>query len=333
MSQININKYKKYENGSILEFRYEGISTSVFNEEKVERLIEIFLNEEKSVGFMSRNISYIRTILKDTKEKLLVIKYSDKKNMETVKYHNQNLVLFECKKYNNESSNYMEAKFRPGQGLKVSFSDLETDSITRHQQVENIKYKFGKIIEHIEDLKNAGFVYFGNDEKALIEIYKLFYKENPDFSKEDINIKMQAMVSILTQFDIHCGDYRFYFNEEMPESISLFQIVYNMFPLGEITVIEDPVQLKESVKESITLIGETVRDMIGNQKNLNDALIAISKAIYAGRYDILCYDIKELIENSNINLTYKEAESSYKLVEKVKSKLHEDMLNKKAKKY
>lgn len=327
MSQININKLKKYENGVTFEFRYEGNSTPVFDEEKAERLIEKFLSNEKKVSVMSRNISYIRTILKDTDEKLLVIKYNDGKNVETVKYDNKVLFLFECKEYNDESSNYMEVSFTPGRGLKVSFSDLENDCITDYPQSKTIKDKFNQIIEHIEDLKNAGFVYLDNDSKLLIEIYKLFYNENPDFSKEDINIKIQTMMLILAQFDICYGDYTFDFYEKMPESLTIFQKVYNLFPLGEITIVDNPLELKASAKKYIKIVGETIRDTLGNEENLNEALITISKAIYAGRFDLTYYsnNIKELTEYPNINLTVGEAKSSLKLVKKIKDRIFENM--------
>ncbi len=38
--------------------------------------------------------------------------------------------------------------------------------------------------------------------KVLIEIYKLFYNENPDFSLSNTSIKVQTMMSILAQFGI-----------------------------------------------------------------------------------------------------------------------------------
>ena len=44
---------------------------------------------------MIENVSIIRTILKDCKEKLLVIFYQDEKGSEFVKYDNSNLFLYE----------------------------------------------------------------------------------------------------------------------------------------------------------------------------------------------------------------------------------------------
>lgn len=107
----NTNKFKKYESGATFEFRYEGTPTLVFDVEKVDKLIETFLNDEKTLKVMTRNISYIRTILKDSNEKLLVVKYDDGKNIETVKYDNKILFSYEYKKYNEFDSNYMNVKY------------------------------------------------------------------------------------------------------------------------------------------------------------------------------------------------------------------------------
>lgn len=327
MSQISINKLKKYENGVTIKLKYEGTSTPVFDEEKAYKLIETFFSSERLVSDMPRNISYIRTILKDANEKLLAIEYNDGKNVETIQYDNKNLVLFECKKYDRDS-NCMEVSFTSSNGLNVSFSGLGLANSAKYAQMDNMKSKFNKVIEHIDELKYVGFVSLDNDSKLLVEVYKIFYKENPDFSKEDINIKIQAMVSILSQFDIYCGDYSFSFDGNMPESIALYAKVYDLFPLGEITVVDDPVELKTSAKERIEIVGETVRNAFSNEENINETLITISKTIYAGRYDVSHCDVRELIKNSNINLTVSEAESSLKLVKKINDRMTENMLNK-----
>lgn len=339
MTEIKINKFKKYESGATFEFRYEGTPTLVFDEEKVDKLIETFLNDEKTLKVMTRNISYIRTILKDSNEKLLVVKYDDGKNIETVKYDNKILFSYEYKKYNEFDSNYMNVKYTRGDELSVSFSDLITkrpardpritmidNYINGDERTEKVKDDFSNILDHIMDLKNSRAIYLSDDSKLLIEIYKLFYKENPDFSKKDIHIKMQTMVSILAQFNICCGDYSFDIIEKMPESLKLYQEISDLFPLGEVTVVDNPIQLKESAKEYIEIIGETIRETIGNERNMNDALITISKAIYAGRYDITYHDVKELVEYPNVNLTLKQAESSIKLVEKINTKMFENKI-------
>lgn len=329
MEQVTLRKTKGYEDGAVFEFRYEGIPFEIYDEEKVEELIQKFLNKKALHRDMLRNVAYIRTILNSSKEKLLVVHYKDRDNEETVKYDNGILFLYEGKKYDYESLNYMEVKFQPNDELKVSFSDFEDTHIIEYPNIKDTKDKFDKMVDHINSLTNVKPVYLNNDTKAIIEVYKLFYGENPDFSKEDINIKIQTMLSILAQFDISFGEYSFCINERMPESLALLQMVNKLFPLGEVIVIEDPVKLKETTKETIKIVGETIRETIGNNQDMNEALITISKTIYAGRYNLVSIydDIEKLVEYPNINLTYSEANSSTQLVKRIKKKLDNNKIN------
>lgn len=329
MEQITIRKIKGYEDGTVFEFRYEGIPFEVYDEEKSEELIGKFLNKKTLHRDMLRNVAYIRTILNSSKEKLLVIHYKDRDNEETVKYDNGILSFYEGKKYDDESLNYMKVKFQPNDELKISFSDFEDKQIIEYPNIKDTKNQFDEMVDHINSLVNVKPVYLNNDTKAIIETYKLFYDENPDFSKEDINIKIQTMLSILAQFDISFGDYSFYINERMPESLTLLQMVNRLFPLGEVTVIEDPVKLKETAKETIRIVGETIRETIGNNQDVNEALITISKTIYAGRYNLVSVydDIEKLVEYPNINLTYSEANSSTQLVKRIKKTLDDNKIN------
>lgn len=325
MEQVTIRKTKEYEDGTVFEFRYEGIPFEIYNEEKVEELIGKFLNKKALHRDMLQNVAYMRTILNSSEEKLLVIQYKDRGNEETVKYDNGILFFYECKKYDDEGLNYMEVEFQPSE-LKISFSDFEGKQIIEYPNVEDMKNKFDEVVNHINSLTNVKPVYLNNDTKAIIEAYKLFYGENPDFSKEDINIKIQTMLSILAQFDISFGEYSFFINERMPESYALLQMVNRLSPLGEVTVIEDPVKLKETAKETIEIVGKTIREEIGNKQDMNEALITISKTIYAGQYNLVSIydDVEKLVEYPNINLTYSEANSSVQLVKKIKKQIDDN---------
>ena len=326
MEQVNLQKFKEYKNGMTFEFRYEGIPSNVFDKEKVEKLIDTFLNKEALHRDMLRNVTYIRTILNTAKEKLLVVECSDKDNKETVKYDNGILFSYECKQYDVESSNYMEVNFTPGSALNISFSDFEEECIIKYPNTEATKDKFDKVLDYIDSLANVSAVYLDNDSKALIEIYKLFYNDNPDFSKEDINIKVQTMMSILAQFNIYFGDYSFSINEDMPESVTLLQMVNRLFPLGEVVAVEDPIELRERAKQTIKIVGETIRTTIGDETDINEALITISKTVYAARYDITSmYDVKKLVEYPNLNLTFSEVENSVQLVKTIERKIYENV--------
>ena len=59
--------------------------------------MEDFINNHRHDN-MIENVTIVRTILNDCKEKLLVIFYQDDKGSELVKYVNSNLFLYEKSK-------------------------------------------------------------------------------------------------------------------------------------------------------------------------------------------------------------------------------------------
>lgn len=318
MKQVNLEKFKQYEGNETFKFKYVGSSSNDFDEDKVEGLIDAFLEKENSHCDILRNIVYIRTILRTAKEKLLVVKHHDRYNEEIVRYNNGILFSYESKKYNEENQGCMEVKFTPKRELKISFLNFENECIIEYPQVETTNNNFNKVINRINSLRIADSVYIDNDAKILIEIYKLFYNENPDFTKDDINVKVQTMMSILAPFNISFGDYSFNMSGNMPESLVLLQMVNNLFPLGEVDVVDESIELKDNAKKTIKTVGETIRETSDN-KNLNQILIAISSTIYSKRYDIDSLDhIKYLSEV--LNIYFNNAESSTQLGKKVKGK-------------
>lgn len=322
--KINFNQNKEYDNGEKFKFRFEGlISNQNIDEEKINNLIESFMNNPKLHKNMVRNVAYLRTILKDFEEKLLVIGYSDANNQEIVKYDNGYLFLFECKNKSEENTNSMNAEFRPERGLSVSFSNNDADSIVDYPNSENMNEQFSELIKHIGLLKGAKAVNLDMDSKTLIEIYKLFYNENPNFSLSNINIRVQSMMSILKQFGISLGDdYTFHLWGKIPTSFNLEQIVNKLFLLGEITDIDDPVDLPDKSKKIIEIVGQCVREVINDGYNKDEALITISKIIYAADYNLSSNGaIKGLYGFTN--LLKNEIESSIRLVKRIENKLNQ----------
>lgn len=322
--KINFNEEKEYDNGEKFGFRFEGQSSNQnIDEEKINKLIDNFINEKNFHRDMLRNVSFLRTMLKDFEEKLLVVEYNDTNNQEIVKYDNGVLFLFKCKSKKRESENSLNAEFTPGRGLSIFFTDFDEDSIIDYSNSKNINEQFGELIKHIGLLKGAKAVNLDMDSKTLIEIYKLFYNENPDFSHSNINVRIQTMMSILAQFGISLGDdyaFSLWGKVKMPISLTLEQLVNKLFPLGEITDIDDPVKLADEPKKIIKIVGECVREVINDGYNKDEALITISKVIHAGRYSLSSNDnVKELSEFTN--RTQNEVESSIRLVKRIENKL------------
>lgn len=323
--KINFSKYKEYESGEKFSFRFEGNNFNQnIDKEKVKKLIDSFVNEYGRHKDMLRNVSFLRTILKGFKEKLLVVEYSDINNQEIVKYDNGVLFLYNCKNKSEAKDNSLNAEFAPGKGLNISITDFDEDSIIDYPNSKEISEQFSKLIQHISLLKNAKAINLDMDSKILIEIYKLFYNENPNFSISNINVRIQTMMSILAQFGISLGDdyaFSLWGKVKMPISLNLEQLVNKLFPLGEITSIDEPIKIAEEPKRIIKIVGECVREIINDGYNKDEALITISKVIHAGRYSLSSTaNVEELSKFTN--RSQNEVESSIRLVKCIEKKLN-----------
>lgn len=288
MEPIIISKTLNFAKGSI-EVRYKGIPSVNADLDKIDALLEDFISNHRH-NYMIENVSIVRTILTDCEEKLLVIFYQDEKGSELVKYDNSNLFLYE-KSQREENSEYYDRykiKYEPTNGIKLHYNNHETD-VADYLGIELVSKEITEIMKQIYYLKNAKPIVLDTDDKALIEIYKLFYNENPDFSSKGINIKVQTMMSILAEFGIYLeDDYGFSLcgKVKMPVSLNLEQRVNKLYPLGKVSSFEDGVKLAEEPKKIIKIVGETIKETITNEQNQNEVLITISKVIHAGRYCI-----------------------------------------------
>ena len=322
MEPIIISKTLNFAKGSI-EVRYNGIPSVNADLDKIDALLEDFISNHRH-NYMIENVSIVRTILTNCEEKLLVIFYQDEKGSELVKYDNSNLFLYE-KSQREENSEYYDRykiKYEPTNGIKLHYNNHETD-VADYLGIELVSKEITEIMKQIYYLKNAKPIVLDTDDKALIEIYKLFYNENPDFSSKGINIKVQTMMSILAEFGISLeDDYGFSLcgKVKMPVSLNLELRVNKLYPLGKVSSFEDGVKLAEEPKKIIKIVGETIKETITNEQNQNEVLITISKVIHAGRYCISSNsDVKKLSEF--IESSTDKVESSIKLVKRIETRI------------
>lgn len=322
MKPISIRKTLNFTKGSI-GIRYNGILNDNANLGKINALLEDFINNHRH-NYMTENVSIVRTIFKDCEEKLLVIFYQDETGSELVKYDNSNLSLYEKSKREENSEHFdrYKIKYESPYDIKLDYNNKETD-MSNYLGIELVSKEINEIIKQIYYLKNAKAVVLDTDDKALIEIYKLFYNEKPDFSSRDINIKIQTMMSILAEFGISLGDdYAFSLcgKVKMPVSLNLEQRVNKLYPLGEVDSVEDSVKLASEPKKIIKIVGECIRETILNEQNQTEALIIISKVIHAGRYCISSNsDVKKISEFTKC--TTDAVETSVSLVKRIKTKI------------
>ena len=322
MKPISIRKTLNFTKGSI-GIRYNGILNDNANLGKINALLEDFINNHRH-NYMTENVSIVRTIFKDCEEKLLVIFYQDETGSELVKYDNSNLSLYEKSKREENSEHFdrYKIKYESPYDIKLDYNNEETD-MSNYLGIELVSKEINEIIKQIYYLKNAKAVVLDTDDKSLIEIYKLFYNEKPDFSSRDINIKIQTMMSILAEFGISLGDdyaFSLWGKVKMPVSLNLEQRVNKLYPLGEVDSVEDSVKLASEPKKIIKIVGECIRETILNEQNQTEALIIISKVIHAGRYCISSNsDVKKISEFTKC--TTDAVETSVSLVKRIKTKI------------
>lgn len=324
--EFKFKENKTYENGHKLEIRFEGIEKENVDLDKVNNLLNKFIVDQSHHRTMVRNVANIRAILKGFEEKLLVISHSDSNgSKEIVKYDNGNLFLYE---YNIKGSisdeDQISIKYSPNNSLDFSFEDFDGNIVDYPNFNGTIK-RFTDIVNKIYQLKHVSAIELDRDSKVLIEIYKLFYNENPDFSDKTINIKIQTMMSILAEFDISLGDdysFSLWGKVKMPISLYLEEKVDRLFPLGEVVDIDEPIELTKEEKNTIRIAGECIRESITDNYNKEEALITISKIICAGRYSLSSEsNIKELSDFAN--RAQHEVESSIQLVKRIEKKIRQ----------
>ena len=322
---MEFREVRNFENGAV-EFRGEYIPlNNDINEDEINCMIRNYLGSHKCNN-MLENVTALRTILSDCREKLLVISYEDEKGKELVKYDYTKLFYFEkTKKIDNDFENgKFTFKYDSDDGIDIDY--YSDDNILEDSKVQDFTKEIKSIMEHVKMLSNAKSVTLYDEDKELIEIYKLFYKENPDFSSKDINVKVQTMMSILAEFGVTLDfDYAFclWAKVKMPVSLNIEEKVQKMYPLGVVDEVYDNVKLAEEPKKIIEIVGDSVRDAIHDEDDMNEALITISKVIHASRYNLSSdATVSEIAEFTNRSVD--DVEASRQLVKRIEHKINKE---------
>lgn len=306
MKKIKINKKIDFFDGFII-VKYSGISDNDnFDIEKLENLLTNFITNHKKSELISV-ITGIRTILNNFDEKALSISYDFDNKKEFIIYINSSLSLYE-KIIKNNNKNVYSFTYDSLNGIKLDYNTR--NAIDEYSKLKSIKNEISKDIENTYSFMDAEAIYLDEDDKTIIEIYKLFYEENPDFSDKDIEMKIQSMLSILSGFGISLNfDYSFNLDDDkVPMSLVLKQKINRLCSYGKIDEVKDNVTLNKEAQKTIKSVGETIRNIAYCKQDLNDILIAISKMLYEMRYythkDNIPKEISKIVNRARIKELY-----------------------------
>lgn len=315
MQKVSITKVSKSVTRNI-EVRYEGLTRHQdIDISQLDNELEEFIHA-KCRNDMLKNIMMIRTILDSIEEKSLVVSYEDENTLEMVKYDCTNLYFYQKQR----KDKTLEIIYMPNHGglqIKDNYRDLED-----YSTVQTVSKELVSAIDRIHDLTRVKKIILDENSKRMIEIYKVFYQENPNFQSKDINIRMQTMMSILSYFDLSVGyDFCLLGKMMMPISLRLEQDVERLYPFGEIDEVEDNVSLVQEAKKEIEMIGQAIRENVSGRKELNEKLITTSRVLHAKRYNLPSNCQVDAISDF-IGRTPSEVKSTIKLVKQINDKIY-----------
>ncbi|HIT22177.1 MAG TPA: hypothetical protein IAB56_04340 [Candidatus Scybalousia intestinigallinarum] len=315
MQKVSITKVSKSVTRNI-EVRYEGLTRHQdIDISQLDNELEEFIHA-KCRNDMLKNIMMIRTILDSIEEKSLVVSYEDENTLEMVKYDCTNLYFYQKQR----KDKTLEITYMPNHGglqIKDNYRDLED-----YSTVQTVSKELVSAIDRIHDLTRVKKIILDENSKRMIEIYKVFYQENPNFQSKDINIRMQTMMSILNYFDLSVGyDFCLLGKMMMPISLRLEQDVERLYPFDEIDEVEDNVSLVQEAKKEIEMIGQAIRENVSGRKELNEKLITTSRVLHAKRYNLPSNCQVDAISDF-IGRTPSEVKSTIKLVKQINDKIY-----------
>ena len=290
---------------------------------KITRLINNCFNESKNHNDMIRNVTWIRTILADFDEEYLEIQViNPKKESSQLIYENKEIKLYHIiNKAFDEFNNSFNMKYDLGRELNFSFS-VQNSKVIEYPNYQNRINFINESMNKLYTLNTISPIKMDQTSKALCKIYRLFYGEYPDFSAEDINIKIQSMMSILTEFGVSIDDKISFMmlKNKMPISLYLQDKIKNMTPLGKIEVMDNSVKLTEHTIKVTKVIRECIMESIPDEYEKKEVLTKISSIFYT-KNNIVSSKAKISEVASICNSVENEVKATLKLVRKINDKI------------
>ncbi len=268
-------KYKKKYDEASLEFYFIGTYDKI--DENVKNIIERFFEENKNPNDMITNVTILRTILRNYKEELLVVKYVDNIFNLTVKYDRTNLFYYELNTINKHG--YFHMKYEVGQNLDINFTDYDDTKIIDSPYLKN---ELSTSLENLKSLINIKGKPLDVCESILASMYTNFYGKVPNFNSDTINEEIQRMLIILQQFGISIP-YSYVFSKNelgMPYSKEIEKLLSSAYIYG---VALGKFYIGENTKKKIEIIkNELLKEIIPCKISYED----LSKIIYSSGYNL-----------------------------------------------
>lgn len=278
MKPFKIEQKFNFPNGINLEYIWSGgVPAKGMKVEDLKNIVTNILKDRKKAPTMIEMTSIIKSAYKELEERHLDIAIiKENEYIETVNYLNKKLNIYYYHKEPTEKEDIdIEIEYSSKHGYNFYVDKNRKTSMT----ISKIKIQraiMNKNLKELEQLLCIEIPELLFEEKLVCEVYRLFYKENPNFSRNKDKIKAQSMLAFLIEFGISVpAEYDrndFYSftltnNHNMVTSLDLSQTLNRLAPLGEIKEDFRDVVLATEAKQTIEIVGQEICEHMNKQEN------------------------------------------------------------------
>ena len=312
MKEFKIKEISYLDNG--VGINYGGqINNDLINLDEIYHLIKKAVFHKKYHNLLEWSKT-VCTILKDFDSKYLDLCHFSKDKLEFCRYINGKLQLYEVKDKDVEVGEFRVKYTKAG----IKFVYNNSFDCINSSCVNSFSNQISKLNDYVRDLATVKAYSFNIEDEKLVLLYQKFYNENPNFTKRDINIKMQTMLSILAGFNVTTtfSSFTSFSHKEMPLSLELKKEVDRLFPFGEVKNVNS--KLKDEISLIVSSIGTEIKNGSSNN-DLEKVLINLSKVMFLNRYFTDNFDVDKMVNDFRLDLD--EVASSVSLVKKIRKRI------------
>lgn len=295
-------------------------------DDKIYDLIDKIFDSKSFGTDIEQVIRYIRIIFRDYTEKELNVELCSEYDYKSVTIVDNEIISYKMSKQLDIQLDKVSANFEYNKTNGVNFSLTNNDYLI---DVLNEKNNIiDKTVNEMNDLKymlsNLNMD-LDRDEKLLIDIYKLFFGQYPDFTnKEDVD-KAQSMMWLLNSQGIAFSEENFTTSSiGTPCSLSLEHMIDRIIPFGKIDGYEgDKPKIQEYAFNIIESMGKIVRKYSEDFEDINSLLEKISIGLYImsrNTPDNICSNIVSKFADCSIE----EATNIYEFLLRMNAAMEDD---------
>lgn len=291
---ISFKINEEFEDNQSISLNYIGEGELTDTElKKAELILNRLFGDLGGVPYVEKVVHHVKTIFRKVEEKELSVRtsyidYNGNQEDTYVAYDDGKLFMYSIQK--DSPVGRVGYEYLRNGGIRYNCMDKDMFDMSYDETKEFnhfVSWENGKVNDYrnhakapVGDRKD----YFPYDLKSMCSAYRIFYKENPDFSKYATRLKAQAMIMILSNhgYNVARLDSGFTSYGSLPYNSEFSEYCYTLEPYGELSP-QDFGGNYFGGKESrvINDIGKLVRGYVKNSECEEECMRNLIMVYYA----------------------------------------------------